>query len=62
MAAGWVRCPVTGKPVSPENPAFPFVDQRTRMADLGRWLTGQYMLSRELSPDDAPGPDGRIDE
>jgi endogenous inhibitor of DNA gyrase (YacG/DUF329 family) len=27
------------------------------MADLGRWLTGQYMLSRELMEEDLSDPD-----
>ena len=52
LAPGWAKCPVTGKPVSPECPTFPFADQRTRMADLGRWLTGQYTFSRELMEED----------
>jgi len=55
--AGWTRCPVTGKPVSPETPTFPFADQRARMADLGRWLTGAYTVSRELEQADADEPD-----
>lgn len=52
LAPGWAACPVTGKPVSPESPTFPFVDEQARMADLGRWLTGQYTLSRELTEED----------
>jgi tRNA threonylcarbamoyladenosine biosynthesis protein TsaE len=57
LAPGWAACPVTGRPVSPENPTFPFVDARARMADLGRWLTGQYLVSRELTEEDASDPD-----
>jgi endogenous inhibitor of DNA gyrase (YacG/DUF329 family) len=57
LAPGWAACPVTGKPVSPDNPTFPFVDEKARMADLGRWLTGQYMLSRELMEEDLSDPD-----
>ena len=57
LAPGWAACPVTGKPVSPESPTFPFVDEKARMADLGRWLTGQYMLSREVMEEDLSDPD-----
>lgn len=55
--AGWARCPVTGAAVSPETPSFPFANDRVRMADLGRWLTGQYLVSRKISEDDAGGDD-----
>ncbi len=57
LAPGWAACPVTGKPVSPDSPTFPFVDDKARMADLGRWLTGQYMLSRELTEEDLSDPE-----
>lgn len=66
------RCPVTGKPVTPDLPTYPFVDERARMADLERWMSGHYVVSRELTPDDDlsgdsfsgdsfnPRPDGRF--
>jgi tRNA threonylcarbamoyladenosine biosynthesis protein TsaE len=57
LPAGWARCPVTGKPVAPETTTFPFADDRARLADLGRWLSGQYLVSRELTDDDANDPD-----
>ena len=53
LPEGWARCPTTGKPVSPESPTFPFIDERARMADLGRWMSGHYRVSREITPDDA---------
>lgn len=52
LPAGWTRCPVTGKPVAPDSPTFPFVDAHARMADLGRWMLGTYTLSRELTAED----------
>ncbi len=57
MPSGWTRCPVTERPVHPESPTFPFWDEQARMADLGRWLTGSYSISRELQGDDLDDPD-----
>ncbi|MBX3403076.1 MAG: tRNA (adenosine(37)-N6)-threonylcarbamoyltransferase complex ATPase subunit type 1 TsaE [Phycisphaeraceae bacterium] len=53
LPEGWARCPTTGKPVSPDSPTFPFIDERARMADLGRWMSGHYRVSREITPEDA---------
>lgn len=46
------RCPITGKTVSPDSPTYPFFDEHARMADLGRWMSGSYTVSRNLLPDD----------
>lgn len=54
---GWTRCPVTGKPVAPDSPTFPFFDEKAKMADLGRWFSGAYVVSRELTDDDVDDPD-----
>jgi tRNA threonylcarbamoyladenosine biosynthesis protein TsaE len=47
------RCPVTGKHVAPDSPTYPFFDERARLADLGKWMSGSYTLSRDLTPEDA---------
>lgn len=52
LPRGWARCPTTGRPVPPDAPTFPFADSRARMADLGRWMTGAYTISREVRPED----------
>jgi tRNA threonylcarbamoyl adenosine modification protein YjeE len=52
------RCPITGKPVPPDSPTYPFFDERARLADLGRWMSGSYTVSRDLLPDEEIGPDG----
>lgn len=55
-SAAVTRCPTCGQPVAPDAPAWPFDQPRCRLADLGRWLTGQYRVSRELQEgDDDPG-------
>jgi len=45
-------CRTTGRWVSPTAPAYPFFDDRARLADLNRWFTGAYTISREIAPDD----------
>jgi tRNA threonylcarbamoyladenosine biosynthesis protein TsaE len=50
-------CPVCGEPVSETNPSFPFSSERCRMADLGKWLSGRYVVSRDLTEEDINDPD-----
>lgn len=52
-----LRCGVCGGPVGARagNPAFPFCRVRCRQIDLGRWLGGDYVISRPLSPEDELG-------
>ncbi|MEK6702384.1 MAG: tRNA (adenosine(37)-N6)-threonylcarbamoyltransferase complex ATPase subunit type 1 TsaE [Planctomycetota bacterium] len=45
-------CRVTGRPVAPTSPTYPFFDERAKMADLGRWLSGGYSLSRDAEASD----------
>ncbi len=51
------RCPITGKTVPPDSPTYPFFDERARLADLGRWISGSYTVSRDLLPEDEADPD-----
>lgn len=46
------RCPVCSEPVAAraENPAFPFCQRRCQQIDLGRWLGGDYVISKSLAP------------
>lgn len=48
-------CPVTGRRVPADSPTYPFADERARMADLYRWFSGSYSISRELSEEDLDG-------
>ncbi|MFK7885040.1 MAG: tRNA (adenosine(37)-N6)-threonylcarbamoyltransferase complex ATPase subunit type 1 TsaE [Phycisphaerales bacterium] len=45
-------CPTTGKPVRGDNPAWPFFDDRARLADLHGWITGSYTISRPIEQRD----------
>jgi tRNA threonylcarbamoyladenosine biosynthesis protein TsaE len=58
LPRGWARCATTGKPVPPDSATFPFADERARLADLGRWMSGAYVLGRELTEEDQVDPPG----
>jgi uncharacterized protein len=47
MAARTVklRCPICKKPVKSIDPDFPFCSGRCRTIDLGKWASGQYVIS-----------------
>lgn len=45
-------CPITGQHVPADAPTWPFASERARLADLGRWMSGAYRISRPLEPDD----------
>lgn len=45
-------CPICSKNVPPTTDTWPFCSPRCRLADLDRWMTGQYTLSREIRHDD----------
>ncbi len=47
-----VRCRVTGEWVSPLHPTYPFASARARDADLHRWFSGDYRISRSATSED----------
>lgn len=47
---GATVCRVTGRPVAPDSPTWPFADERARMADLYRWLSGGYSVPGDQAP------------
>lgn len=51
------RCRTTGVWISPTHPTYPFADARARDADLHRWFSGQYKISREATAEDVDGVD-----
>ena len=42
------KCPICSKPVESDSASFPFCSPRCRQVDLGRWLTGQDRVAREV--------------
>lgn len=47
-------CPVCGRPVRADASTWPFHDAACRWADLSRWFSGEYTVSRQLEPDEEP--------
>jgi endogenous inhibitor of DNA gyrase (YacG/DUF329 family) len=47
-----VRCPICKKPVLTAAPDFPFCSERCRAIDLGKWASGQYVVSSPLRDTD----------
>lgn len=45
-------CPITGRPVPADSPTWPFADERARMADLYRWFSGSYTITRPVEQRD----------
>ena len=45
-------CPSCKKPVAEESETLPFCSPRCKLLDLGNWLTGRYVVSSPLSPDE----------
>ena len=59
-----LRCPTCKNPVKSTDPDFPFCSERFRLLDLGKWASGQYVVSSPVTDisDEAelqnfPGPE-----
>jgi len=46
-------CPTCRTPVDPSSANAPFCCERCRLIDLGKWLGGEYRVSRPMRPSDA---------
>jgi uncharacterized protein len=42
-------CPCCKKAVKNTDPDFPFCSERCRLIDLGKWASGQYVVSSPVS-------------
>ena len=42
-------CPICKKPVSSTDADFPFCSDRCRTIDLGKWASGDYVISSPLT-------------
>jgi endogenous inhibitor of DNA gyrase (YacG/DUF329 family) len=40
-----LKCPICKKPVERTAADFPFCSERCRLIDLGKWASGQYVVS-----------------
>lgn len=45
-------CPVTGEPVAPDAPHYPFSSERAKWADLYRWFSESYTVERPIEEAD----------
>ncbi len=52
QAAGKSKCPICGKMVAADEERFPFCSKRCRTIDLGRWISGNYVISRPIDQSD----------
>jgi uncharacterized protein len=43
-----LRCPICKQAVKSSDPDFPFCSERCRTIDLGKWASGQYVISSPL--------------
>jgi uncharacterized protein len=44
-----LRCPTCKKTVKSADPDFPFCSERCRLIDLGKWASGDYVISSPLT-------------
>ena len=47
-----LHCPTCKKLVTRKDPEFPFCSERCREVDLGKWASGQYVVSEPLQDTD----------
>lgn len=48
-AADKLRCPICRKPVESASVDFPFCSERCRTIDLGKWASGDYVISSPVT-------------
>jgi endogenous inhibitor of DNA gyrase (YacG/DUF329 family) len=56
-----LRCPTCKKGVRNKDADFPFCSPRCRLIDLGKWASGEYVISspvHDTSDSMEPGPEG----
>lgn len=57
-----LRCPICKKPVKSTAPDFPFCSDRCRLIDLGKWASGQYVISSPVTDAEESIQDGAPEE
>jgi uncharacterized protein len=52
-----LKCPICKKPVVNSAEDFPFCSERCKLIDLGKWASGQYVVSSPVTDisEDASG-------
>jgi hypothetical protein len=44
-----LKCPICKKPVQNAGEDLPFCSERCRLIDLGKWASGQYVVSSPVT-------------
>jgi uncharacterized protein len=57
-----LRCPICKKPVNNADPDFPFCSDRCRIIDLGKWASGQYVISSPVTDAEESIQEGASEE
>jgi endogenous inhibitor of DNA gyrase (YacG/DUF329 family) len=57
-----LRCPICKKPVKGTDPDVPFCSDRCRLIDLGKWASGQYVISSPVTDAEELIQEGSPDE
>ena len=57
-----LRCPICKKAVKSTDPDSPFCSDRCRMIDLGKWASGQYVISSPVTDSEESIQDGGAEE
>lgn len=50
--SGAPRCPICQAATQPDSAVFPFCSQRCKTIDLGKWVKGDYVISRPIEQAD----------
>jgi hypothetical protein len=50
-----LRCPTCRKIVLAKDPEFPFCSERCRTIDLGKWISGGYVISTPVNDPESSG-------
>jgi endogenous inhibitor of DNA gyrase (YacG/DUF329 family) len=47
-----LKCPICKKQVTSKDVEFPFCSDRCRLIDLGKWASGEYVISSPVQDGD----------
>jgi endogenous inhibitor of DNA gyrase (YacG/DUF329 family) len=57
-----VRCPICKKAVKTADADFPFCSERCRTIDLGKWASGDYVISSPVKDSEEMIPDADLED
>ncbi len=52
-----MKCPICKKQVELDDPHMPFCSERCKLIDLGKWASGDYVISSPIVPDIEDSPE-----